>query len=814
MTINITEDTRQQTGFRAWLQRVGHILVGAHPSINEIRAQRTAMFSATIALAVLVTNLIGVFATSQTQGINAPIFISLSGLAIAIFMAYILSRSRYYVWGSAVFTGALSLLGYALIISRGGSLETTLYVTLPLAFSIGAALMPVSGMAILVVGNLLFLGILPIIYPAVSGADVLSTLSGVLPVGIALILGTIFRNYIERQRIEELTTYSNELQDLSASLEQRVADATQDLALAAEVGQRVSLVQDPDTMLAEAAELIRDRFDLYYTQIYLTDSTGRTLDLRAGTGDAGRTLLQRSHRLAVDLASINGTAATERRAVIVEDSQTSHIHRANPLLPETRSEMAVPLIAGERVVGVIDLQSSQPGALSEENLPAFEALAGQLAVSIVNADLFDQAEQARQEIEGQAQRMTQQSWGDFLDAIERKEHIGYTYKENEVTPLPQPLSDESDEDALVVPIQVSNQSIGALQFEADRQWTEDDYALANTVSQQMAQQVESLRLLAQAEQYQAEANEAVRRMTREGWSAVQEQSIPAYVYDGQQVLPQPEVPAGGKESLVFDISVRDEPVGQFGVVGRDQLSERELTLVTEISQQLSGHIEGLRLQQQTEVALGETEALFNVTRIASSATDLQDIWDDALTYILDLTGYQCGLIGLYNDEISKLEFAAQRELPEALETKLRQKGLNNTLIDFAYQEGKVINIEDLKKNSPVDASDLIKLGLHTYFSVPLEVGGEAIGTLCCFGGVEQVLKESLEFLQITGQQIGVSIEKAMLFEQTQQQAEQESLINIISQQIQSTTSIDDALQVTIRELGRALDAKWTSVQLG
>jgi GAF domain-containing protein len=136
------------------------------------------------------------------------------------------------------------------------------------------------------------------------------------------------------------------------------------------------------------------------------------------------------------------------------------------------------------------------------------------------------------------------------------------------------------------------------------------------------------------------------------------------------------------------------------------------------------------------------------------------------------------------------------------------------LIDHGFKEGKVVNIENLEKDSPVDVSDLLKQELHTFFSVPLEVGDMVFGTLCCFGEKGQVLKESLDFLRIAGQQIGVSVEKAMLFEQTQQQAEQESLINVISQQIQSTTSIDDALKVTIRELGRALDAKWTSVQLG
>ena len=100
-------------------------------------------------------------------------------------------------------------------------------------------------------------------------------------------------------------------------------------------------------MLAEAVVIIRERFDLYYTQIYLTDPTGRSLVLRAGTDEVGQTLVNRGHRLPIDMSSLNEIAAAERRAVIVEDTETNPLHRANTLLPNTRSEMVIPLLVGE-----------------------------------------------------------------------------------------------------------------------------------------------------------------------------------------------------------------------------------------------------------------------------------------------------------------------------------------------------------------------------------------------------------------------------------------------------------------------------------
>ena len=171
--------------------------------------------------------------------------------------------------------------------------------------------------------------------------------------------------------------------------------------------------------------MIQETFNLYYTQIYLTDPTGRMLILKSGYGEVGEELIRRAHRLPVGAGSINGEAAFEKKPMIVSDTTSSLVFKANPLLPNTRSEMAVPLLVGYQLVGVLDMQSEQIGAFSEESIPAFEALAGQLAVAVENAALFEQAQTARMEMETQARRLTREGWQGFLDAIERKERIGF-----------------------------------------------------------------------------------------------------------------------------------------------------------------------------------------------------------------------------------------------------------------------------------------------------------------------------------------------------------------------------------------------------
>ena len=188
-------------------------------------------------------------------------------------------------------------------------------------------------------------------------------------------------------------TMTSQLQETLQGLEQRVAERTQNLELAAEVGRSVSQVRDLDVMLKDACELIRKEFDLYYVQVYLSNPAQSELLLQAGTGEVGVQLLERKHRLQLNTGSINGRAAVEKRSVVITDTAQSATFHPNPLLPDTRGEMAVPLIVADKVVGVLDMQSSHPDTLTEEVLPAFEALAGQLAVAIQNANLVAEAEQ-------------------------------------------------------------------------------------------------------------------------------------------------------------------------------------------------------------------------------------------------------------------------------------------------------------------------------------------------------------------------------------------------------------------------------------
>ena len=523
-------------------------------------------------------------------------------------------------------------LGFGLFFLAGTPPLIAIFATTPLALLLAITLLSIPAQIVLIV-------IYAIGYTAVSflsptfGAESGNLIPILAAMAFLSIVITAARNGIERARLQDIQQANEQLNELSAGLEQRVSERTRDVALAAEVGRRMSRVQDTSTLLADAVELIRERFDLYYVQVYLVDAEAKNLVLRAGTGDAGRELLERAHRLPLDLASINGTAAIEQHAVIVSDTSNNRMFRPNRLLPETHSEMAVPLISGEQVLGVMNLQSKIAGSLSEENLAAYEVLAGQLASTLYNASLLTKTETALKELEARAQGSIRAGWEDYLDAIEQRERIAYLAEAGTVEPATEIPAPELEGDrTLVTPIKVGGESIGSFQFTAEQPWADHDRTLVETVAGQVAQQLENLRLLSQAERYQKQTEATLQRMTNANWQEYLksiELGKTGFTYDQEMVELSDAETLPEEEALTYDLKVQDTPIGMLQITGKDWLSSEDNALLKAVSDQLSAHLENMRLfntaqrelqdRRVTETRLSEAQ---KAAKLASWSLDV------------------------------------------------------------------------------------------------------------------------------------------------------------------------------------------------
>jgi PAS domain S-box-containing protein len=179
--------------------------------------------------------------------------------------------------------------------------------------------------------------------------------------------------------------------------EEEVRKRASEMQAVAEVGTEVTSLQDPEQLLWNVANLTKERFGLYHTHIDLIDDTHKNLVLTASAGEVGRVLVDAGYRIPLsNLHSVAARAARERRAVIVNNAVATPDFLPNPLLPYTRSEMAIPLIVSNQVLGVLDVQSDQANRFTEEDTRVMTILASQIAVAVQNARQFEQTQSSQQ----------------------------------------------------------------------------------------------------------------------------------------------------------------------------------------------------------------------------------------------------------------------------------------------------------------------------------------------------------------------------------------------------------------------------------
>jgi GAF domain-containing protein/HAMP domain-containing protein len=230
---------------------------------------------------------------------------------------------------------------------------------------------------------------------------------------------------------------AEQLQSLYSGLEQRVAERTRDLehrarslAATAAVARDAASVLDTKELLSRVVYLVSQQFDFYHTGIFLRDSSGEWAVLQAASSAGGQRMLERAHRLKVGQEGIVGYVTSRGEARIALDVGADAVHFDNPDLPETRSEMALPLQARGEILGALDVQSTEPGAFGDEDVAVLQTLADQVAVAISNARLFQQAQQSMDAERRAYGELSRQAWQELLRT---RPELGFRSDERGVT---------------------------------------------------------------------------------------------------------------------------------------------------------------------------------------------------------------------------------------------------------------------------------------------------------------------------------------------------------------------------------------------
>ncbi len=309
---------------------------------------------------------------------------------------------------------------------------------------------------------------------------------------------------------QSFNTMTSRLRDMVASLETQVAERTRELtqrstylAGTAEVGRVVTQILDVEMLLNQVVELIRDSFGLYYVGLFLADEGREWAILRAGTGEAGRKMLARQHRIRVGEGMIGWTVAHAQPRVAL-DVGADAVRLASSELPDTRSEAALPLRSRGRVLGALSVQSAQSAAFDDNALAVLQLMADQVAVALDNAQLFSRAQEAL-EVERRAYGdLTQQAW---LATLRARAERGYRCDNEGIHPLVAPLSLPGNalsieplfEDPLTValPLRIREQLVGLIRLRKPQDasaWSQEELALISSLAEQMSVALESARL--------------------------------------------------------------------------------------------------------------------------------------------------------------------------------------------------------------------------------------------------------------------------------------------------------------------------------
>ena len=486
------------------------------------------VFLTNLAVLPLVTGIAG----EETR--NPPAFAALLASLIVEVIALILVLQGNLALAKISVPTALLLAIVTIAINTNGLRDVAFY-TVPIVLVLSAVLMgrrslfiitPLAILAAIVVA-VRDLSLSPPITPVGVDDAIIVPLLFLATAGITHILISRLNEAAERARQSEMEQRreNEELLALRASLEDRVHERTLELAKSNQISEKkarqfkavaqvmnaVSSVQSLDELLPLITRVISQQFDVYHVGIFLLDQSGESAVLRAANSEGGQRMLARKHALPVGQTGIVGFVTATGQPRIALDVGADSVYFDNPDLPETHSEIALPLRYGRQIIGALDAQSTEPNAFLPEDVEVLSTLADQVSVAINNAKTFASAQKALAEAQSAVGQAAQEAWQVLRPS---QLGLGFSYSDAGTKPLQYAVDNPQVNEAvekgktvlasgpgkwsrLASPVRLRDRVIGVMQLSSrgETKLTSDDADIAEAVAERLSLAIETATLL-------------------------------------------------------------------------------------------------------------------------------------------------------------------------------------------------------------------------------------------------------------------------------------------------------------------------------
>lgn len=365
---------------------------------------------------------------------------------------------------------------------------------------------------------------------------------------------------------------TDQLQSTLVGLEERISERTaelqknkRELETIADVAREIAIIRDLSTLLNVSANLIQERLNYYHVGIFLVDERGEYAILRAASSIAAEKMLARNYKLRVGQTGLVGNVTNTGQAYIALDVGLDAVHFENPFLPNTRSEIALPLRSHSITIGALDIQANVANAFTEQDIQTLQILADQLAAAIENAQLAQQVEGTLNELTRANRAQAQQIWQTTINerGIPTYEYDGIQLREVPKNLAPELLRKlesgkpvivqqgsqdvslaEQKNDTLLIPLMIFNQMIGVIgleQEDSSHTWTEDEIAIAQAAANRAALSLENARLLEESQRRASKERMILESTARIGSAINIENILQSTAEELERVLGDSEV---------------------------------------------------------------------------------------------------------------------------------------------------------------------------------------------------------------------------------------------------------------------------------